>query len=105
VHVCAMVAGGMHRYYINGVLAGEAHSGIVLPGTADTDPVRIGMTQEGNNGFLGMIDDVRIYNKAVTREEILFLIGSAIDLNGDKVIDFKDYAVLADQWLDEQLWP
>jgi len=105
VHVCAMVVGGMHRYYINGVLAGEAHSGIVLPGTADTDPVRIGMTQEGNNGFLGMIDDVRIYNRAVTREEILSLIGSPIDLNEDKVIDFKDYAVLADQWLDERLWP
>ena len=28
-----------------------------------------------------------------------------VDLYEDKKIDFKDYAVLADQWLDEQLWP
>jgi hypothetical protein len=27
------------------------------------------------------------------------------DLYQDDVIDFKDYAVLADQWLDEQIWP
>ncbi len=27
------------------------------------------------------------------------------DLNEDKRVDFKDYAVLADSWLDEQLWP
>jgi hypothetical protein len=31
--------------------------------------------------------------------------GLAADLNQDDVIDFKDYAVLADQWLDEQIWP
>ena len=52
VHVCAMVTGGAHRYYINGAPAGEEHSGIVLPGTADSGTVRIGMTNEGNNGFL-----------------------------------------------------
>jgi len=27
------------------------------------------------------------------------------DLNEDKKVDFKDYAILADVWLDEQLWP
>jgi hypothetical protein len=27
------------------------------------------------------------------------------DLNGDGVVDFEDYAVLLDQWLEEQLWP
>jgi len=27
------------------------------------------------------------------------------DLNHDRTVDFKDYAVLADAWLDEQLWP
>ncbi|MHC4426677.1 MAG: hypothetical protein ACYSYV_11355, partial [Planctomycetota bacterium] len=31
--------------------------------------------------------------------------GLAADLNQDGVIDFKDYAVLADQWLDQQIWP
>ena len=27
------------------------------------------------------------------------------DLNEDKRVDFKDYAILADAWLDKQLWP
>ncbi|MHC4557753.1 MAG: hypothetical protein ACYTFW_11705, partial [Planctomycetota bacterium] len=27
------------------------------------------------------------------------------DLYQDDVVDFKDYAVLVDQWLDERLWP
>jgi len=27
------------------------------------------------------------------------------DLNADSTVDFKDYAALADRWLDEQLWP
>jgi hypothetical protein len=27
------------------------------------------------------------------------------DLHQDDVVDFKDYAILADQWLDKQLWP
>jgi hypothetical protein len=31
--------------------------------------------------------------------------GLAADLNTDDTVDFKDYAVLADQWLEEQIWP
>jgi len=27
------------------------------------------------------------------------------DLDKDRKVDFTDYAVLADAWLDEQLWP
>ena len=30
---------------------------------------------------------------------------SAADLHQDGVIDFKDYAILTDSWLDELLWP
>jgi hypothetical protein len=36
---------------------------------------------------------------------ILPLAGRRVDLNDDKKIDFRDFAVLADRWLDEQLWP
>jgi hypothetical protein len=71
VHVAAsMTAGGQHLYYINGEPAGEATAAATLPGTADTSTVRIGMTNEGGNGFLGMIDDPRIYNKVLTSDEI-----------------------------------
>ncbi len=71
VHVAAMVVDGQHQYYINGEPAGTSGSDIVLPGTDDTSPVVIGRTGEGAaRSFLGMIDDVRIYNEALTQEEI-----------------------------------
>jgi len=73
VHVAAMVIGGMHRYYINGQPAGEGGGGIVLPGSADTATVMIGVTHEGSNEFLGMIDEVRIYNRALTPNQVLDL--------------------------------
>jgi hypothetical protein len=70
VHVAAMVIGGEHRYYINGEPAGQGGGGITLPGAADTASVLIGRTHEGSNELLGMIDDVRVYNKALTQQEI-----------------------------------
>jgi len=71
VHVAAMVVNGSHLFYINGEPAGEGGGGITLPGAADTANVVIGRTQEGSTrSFLGMIDDVRIYNKALTQDEI-----------------------------------
>jgi hypothetical protein len=70
VHVAAQVINGGHQYYINGEPAGTSGSGITLPGAADTNPVRIGRTADDNREFLGMIDDVRIYNKALTQDEI-----------------------------------
>jgi hypothetical protein len=73
VHVAAMVVGGTHRYYINGQPAGEGGGGIVLPGSADTASVMIGVTHEGSNEFLGMIDEVRIYNRALTPNQVLDL--------------------------------
>jgi hypothetical protein len=78
VHVAAMVVGGQHQYYINGEPAGTSGSGIVLPGTLDTSPVLIGRTGEGaSRSFLGMIDDVRIFNHALTQEEIQVIMQGA----------------------------
>jgi hypothetical protein len=72
VHVAAMVAGGEQLYFINGEPAGTGGSGIELPGLTDTANVVIGRTNEGSTrSFLGMIDDVRVYNRALTQDEIL----------------------------------
>ncbi|MHC4368753.1 MAG: LamG domain-containing protein [Planctomycetota bacterium] len=71
VHVAAMVADGQHLYYINGEPAGTGGGGIELPGMTDTSTVVIGRTNEGaTRSFLGMIDDVRIYNRALTQDEV-----------------------------------
>ena len=42
-------------------------------------------------------DDVKLFESS---ERI-----NLYNLNGDKRIDFKDFAELAVWWLDEQLWP
>ena len=64
--------------------------------------------------YNGHLDDVRIYNKALTSNEVIFLAGGSptpddmkhnADLNLDNFVDLKDYAVLADAWLDDYRWP
>jgi hypothetical protein len=71
VHVAAVVVDGGHVYYMNGEPAGTGGSGIELPGTADIDTVVIGRTHEGTGrSFLGLIDDARIYNHALTQADI-----------------------------------
>jgi len=69
-HVAAMVVGGQHQYFVNGIPAGSGGSGVTLPGTADTAAVLIGNTHEASREFGGLMDDVRIYKKALTEEEI-----------------------------------
>jgi len=70
-------------------------------------------------GLTGKMDDVRIYDTVLTAEEILSVAGIAEIYNeltsvanvydeepkNSKVVDFKDYALLADRWLDEGLFP
>ncbi|MFC1635170.1 LamG domain-containing protein [Planctomycetota bacterium] len=70
-HVCAMVIDGQHQYYVNGEDAGTGGAGTVMQGATDTDSVVIGRTGEGTGrSFLGMIDDVRIYMRGLTQEEV-----------------------------------
>ena len=67
-------------------------------------------------GYDGLIDDFRIYDYALSEAEIVYAatngtgifdlpLLSPADLNSDNRIDFKDFALLADNWLDDQLWP
>ena len=49
-----------------------------------------------------------IFDRALNSEEIAELTTATIldgDLNEDTNIDFIDYAIIADQWMDEILWP
>jgi hypothetical protein len=69
-HVAAHVEDGTHRYWLNGEAAGEFGGQNPLPGTADTADVLVGKTHEGNREFLGLIDEVRIWNRALSEDEI-----------------------------------
>ncbi len=76
VHVAAVAEtskdGGWHRYYINGVPAGEKlfPNFKELPG--DTSPDDVGIGRKGSGTcFLGTLDEVRIWNRALSPEEIM----------------------------------
>ncbi len=67
-------------------------------------------------GYDGLIDDFRIYDYVLSQPEIAHVatngtgifdqsLMSPADLYTDDLINFKDFAILADSWLDEQLWP
>ncbi|UCG57704.1 MAG: LamG domain-containing protein [Phycisphaerales bacterium] len=61
--------------------------------------------------YLGLIDDFRILDRAVSGPGVAWLAGKtapfseAFDLNADDAVDFGDFTILGDSWLDELLWP
>ena len=75
-HVVAQVDDGWHRYWINGKNAGNLQFNARLPGPADTKSVLIGRTHEGSREFLGLIDEVKIYNRALSEDEIIAQMGN-----------------------------
>lgn len=76
VHVAVVAEtgknGGTHRYYVNGEPGGEKSFPdlTTLPGDSDIQDVLIGRTWEGSRFFLGTIDEVRIWNRALSEKEI-----------------------------------
>ena len=70
-HVVAQVDDGTHRYWINGENVGEFPGKPPPPGKADTDSVLVGKTHEGQREFLGIIDEVRIWNRALDEDEVI----------------------------------
>jgi hypothetical protein len=67
-------------------------------------------------GYDGLIDDFRIYDYALSQPEIAHAAtnGTGIfnqqlmtpaDLNQDNQVNFADFAILAGNWLEKQLWP
>lgn len=70
-HVVAQVDNGTHRYWVNGQKVGEIGNKPNPPGIEDTSPVVIGTAGGGNiRWFLGMIDEVRIWNRALSEDEV-----------------------------------
>jgi hypothetical protein len=108
-HLCvAHDRDGDATFYFDGEFQAEV-SIATSTGTIDSVyPTVIG--QDGSEvysygWFEGVIDDVRIYNSALTGEQVLYFTGIPVDLNDDNKVDLKDFAALADAWLDEELWP
>jgi hypothetical protein len=123
VHVAVVRtrSSGRIELFINGLLDTTViHSNT---GSLNGNPkITIGANTIDNRYYTGLIDDVRIYSRALSPSEIALLAGkttpftqpleplltpqnSAIDVHNDGVIDLRDYAVLASNWLEVLLWP
>ena len=76
-HVVAQVDNGIHRYWINGKPSGVFPIKASLPGRADTASVRVGNSHDTmpaispDRHFLGLIDELRIWNRALSHDEII----------------------------------
>jgi hypothetical protein len=64
-----IVQGGDVNFYIDGSGAGSGPQRGTF-GVVNDEPVRIGIRNDGRWDFIGAIDDVRIYNRALTEAEV-----------------------------------
>jgi len=113
-HVAGVYDGSKICIYVDGILDNtEDASGSISNSTYN---VLIGENEEApGREWNGQIDDVRIYNRALSHGEIVSLAGESsvlqplprpeVDLHKDGKVNLKDYAVLANNWLETILWP
>ncbi|HEY3181756.1 MAG TPA: LamG-like jellyroll fold domain-containing protein, partial [Gaiellaceae bacterium] len=67
-HLAGTYDGSTVRFYVNGILAGSTTASGTLNQTSD--PLRIGADLTWGEYFQGKIDDVRVYNRALSTSEI-----------------------------------
>jgi len=106
-HVVATWDGSTMRLYKDGVLVGSKAKNGILDTNGDVE-VAIGNqpTGAGNKPFDGLIDDLRIYNVALSQSEIQELMYSSeepicteCDFYPDGLVDSKDLWIFIDHWL------
>ena len=90
-------------YYASGFLDGEFLGGGTGANTTTIDEVRIGNGHGNNYYFPGIIDDVRVYNKALTEEEVKEI----MFIPGPEAYNPmpEDGAELSDTWVNLQWSP
>jgi hypothetical protein len=104
--------------YVNGQVEGTDTIGAVALLADANDGLGIGGRYGDTNlRFPGGFDDVRVYDRALSRAEVAWLasqgtgevlLDSAANLysgESPEVINIRDVAVLLETWLEERLWP
>ncbi len=100
------------QIYLNGVLH-DSRLGPDAP-IEDMSSFVIGSGWYGR--YDGLIDDFQIYDYALSEAEAAYLasegtghlehfIATPADLDGSDKVDLRDFGVLAEQWLDDHIWP
>ena len=121
-HVAVTFDGTTAVVYLNGA---ELMSGPFALADKPDSNIGIGNTHGGGSGevFVGDIDEVQIYNRTLSAQEVAYLadmtrgdgqlhvpVASKANLSnsepaGQQSVNLADFAVLAYYWLDEQMWP
>ena len=102
-HVAATFNGTTATFYLNGKATGSG--GFSFGSDTQATVVFGACEQNGGNPFNGDLDEIRIYDYALSPAEVFYLAEPAVDLNNDNKVDLDDFAILADAWLSELLWP
>jgi len=85
-HLAWTVSGENYFVFLNGI---EIGSGLGCSSFVDADHLMIGSGYGGNEYFSGSIDDVRIWNRALTQEEILLNMNQTLyQEDGDGLIGY-----------------
>jgi len=118
-------SGQVVRFYIDGLedtpTGTDPNTTGTITGVTELIVGKGGKDENADQGWDGLIDDVRIYDYPLSDKEVLYLandgapkvhypIVSDADLYdgeapGNQWINFKDYALIADQYLEIMLWP
>ena len=103
-------------------LVGSAY-GLVIGDWENSDDGWVIVGPEGTTMSYSDTDEVRLYNEALTVAQVAYLadltpadgqlhvpVGSKAELSenedpGSRSVNFKDFAILAQSWLDAQEWP
>jgi len=100
-HIAGTYDGSELKLYLNGRLQSTTlHIGQIASSSANVNMAR---NSEATFRFYdGLLDDVRIYNYALSQNEIAQFVCSdppTGDLNGDCTVDFKDFVIFVSNWL------
>ena len=118
IHHATVKSGTTLTYYRNSVNYGAS----TVTSTMDANPFLIGGDVRRER-WRGWISEVRLYSRALSQAEIAYLADTTPDdgrlhfpvpsaaelyeaeLEGSRSVDLRDFAVLANVWLEQQLWP
>ena len=68
---------------------------------------RAASSSSGADFYRGYIDDVRVYSAVLSAQQMYDLVVPYVpfmDLTGDSEVNFEDYSIIANQWLDCGFW-
>jgi len=120
-HLAGTYDGSIVKCYVNGRVVATNDEAIAIALSQDPNDLGIGNRPcDEEHPFEGTIDDVRVYNYALSQAKVAWLATdgmgivlmrpSPADLYnkeavGSRAVNLRDYAVLMDSWGVEKVWP